>query len=78
MCRGADEGGGGMNVPQVSPADRLRGLLKGPGIITMPCCFDAWYARLVERAGFSMSFMSGFAVSAARFGLPDTGLVSYG
>ncbi|MFT5540662.1 MAG: 2-methylisocitrate lyase-like PEP mutase family enzyme [Alphaproteobacteria bacterium] len=67
-----------MNVPQVSPADRLRGLLKGPGIITMPCCFDAWSARLVERAGFSLSFMSGFAVSAARFGLPDTGLVSYG
>jgi 2-methylisocitrate lyase-like PEP mutase family enzyme len=46
--------------------------------MTMPCCFDAWSARLVERAGFPLSFMSGFAVSAARFGLPDTGLVSYG
>ena len=27
--------------------------------------------------GFSSTFMSGFAVSAARLGLPDTGLISY-
>ncbi len=43
----------------------------------MPCCFDAWSARLVARAGFPLTFMSGFAMSAARLGLPDTGLVSY-
>lgn len=44
----------------------------------MPCCFDAWSARLIERAGFPLTFMSGFSMSAARYGLPDTGLVSYG
>ena len=44
----------------------------------MPCCFDALSARLIERAGFSLTFMSGFAVSAARLGMPDTGLISYG
>jgi 2-methylisocitrate lyase-like PEP mutase family enzyme len=44
----------------------------------MPCCFDALSARLVERAGFRLTFMSGFAVSAARLGLPDTQLISYG
>ncbi|MDH3241856.1 MAG: isocitrate lyase/PEP mutase family protein [Alphaproteobacteria bacterium] len=44
----------------------------------MPCCFDAYSARLIERAGFPLTFMSGFAVSAARLGLPDTGLISYG
>ena len=43
----------------------------------MPCCFDALSARLVERAGFALTFMSGFAVSAARLALPDTGLISY-
>jgi 2-methylisocitrate lyase-like PEP mutase family enzyme len=43
----------------------------------MPCCFDALSARLVERAGFPLSFMSGFAVAAARLALPDTGLISY-
>lgn len=61
-----------------SSAARLRALLAQPGIRVMPCCFDAWSARLVERAGFPLSFMSGFAVAAARHGLPDTGLVSYG
>lgn len=44
----------------------------------MPCCFDAWSARLIERAGFPLTFMSGFSMAAARYGLPDTGLVSYG
>lgn len=44
----------------------------------MPCCFDALSARLIEQAGFPLTFMSGFAVSAARLGAPDTGLISYG
>jgi len=35
-------------------------------------------ARLIESAGFELTFMSGFAVSAARIGCPDTGLISYG
>lgn len=61
-----------------SPADRLRALLEKPGLRVMPCCFDALSARLIERAGFELTFMSGFAVSAARLALPDTGLISYG
>jgi 2-methylisocitrate lyase-like PEP mutase family enzyme len=44
----------------------------------MPCCFDAFSAKLIDQAGFPLTFMSGFAVSAARLGLPDTGLISYG
>jgi 2-methylisocitrate lyase-like PEP mutase family enzyme len=60
-----------------SPADRLRELLQRPGILTMPCCYDAFSARLVEQAGFPLTFMSGFAVSAARLALPDTGLISF-
>jgi len=56
----------------------LRRLLEAGGLLRMPCCFDAHSARLIERAGFGLSFMSGFAVSAARLGLPDTGLASYG
>jgi len=59
------------------PTERLRALLAEPGIIVMPSCFDALSARLIERTGFSATFMSGFAVSAARVGLPDTGLMSY-
>lgn len=41
-----------------------------------PCCHDGLTARLIERAGFPLAFMSGFAVAAAR-GFPDAGLVSY-
>ena len=29
-------------------------------------------ARLIEEAGFEIGFMSGFAVSASRLGMPDT------
>ena len=61
-----------------SPAAKLRALLDADELLVMPCCFDALSARLIERAGFRLSFMSGFAVSAARLGLPDTGLISYG
>jgi 2-methylisocitrate lyase-like PEP mutase family enzyme len=61
-----------------TPAAVLRRLLEAPGIRIMPCCYDALSARLVEMAGFPLTFMSGFAVSAARLALPDTGLISYG
>ena len=58
--------------------ERLRSLLARPGILTMPGCHDAMSARLIEEAGFELGFMSGFAVSASRLGMPDTGLISYG
>jgi 2-methylisocitrate lyase-like PEP mutase family enzyme len=63
---------------KTSPASQLRALLARPGLLTMPGCHDAMSARLVEEAGFELAFMSGFAVSAARLGMPDTGLISYG
>jgi len=61
-----------------SPSQRLRSLLAEPGLVVVPSCFDALSAKLIERAGFRVAFMSGFAVSAARLGVPDTGLISYG
>ena len=56
---------------------RLRKLLEGPEFIIMPCCYDGISAKLIQQSGYSLTFMSGFAVSAARLGLPDTGLISY-
>ena len=61
-----------------APPARLRALLEKPGLHVMPCCFDALSAQLIEKAGFGLTFMSGFAVSAARIGAPDTQLISYG
>lgn len=62
----------------LSSSARLKSLLAEDGLLLMPCCFDALSARLVEQAGFRLTFMSGFAVSATRLALPDTGLISYG
>jgi len=60
-----------------SPAARLRKLLaERTGILTMPCCYDALTARLVELMGFELTFMTGFGVSAAH-GFPDCQLISY-
>ncbi|MEK9846065.1 isocitrate lyase/phosphoenolpyruvate mutase family protein, partial [Thalassospira sp.] len=61
-----------------TPADQLRALLATGDLITMPCCFDALSAKLIEQEGFALTFMSGFATSAARIGEPDLGLMSYG
>ena len=58
-------------------AQQLKKLLDAPGVLVMPGCYDAFSARLVERAGFKLTFMGGFAVAAARIGMPDTGLISY-
>lgn len=61
---------------QANKVTALRRRLESSNIITMPCAFDALSAKLIEQAGFDVSFMSGFGVSAARLGLPDTGLIT--
>ncbi len=61
----------------ISPADQLRELLKQPGLLIMPGCYDAMSAKLVQAANFEVVFMSGFCVSGARLAMPDTGLISY-
>ncbi len=61
----------------MTPAQRLRDLLTQPNLEIMPGCYDALSAKLVAAAGYKVAFMSGFAVSAARLGLPDTGLISF-
>ncbi len=62
----------------MSATDKLRKLLESDTFLAMPCCYDGLSAKLVERAGFPLTFMSGFSVSAARNAVPDTGLLSYG
>jgi 2-methylisocitrate lyase-like PEP mutase family enzyme len=57
---------------------QLQNLLESPDFLTMPCCFDALSAKLIEQAGFPLTFMSGFGVAAARLARPDTGLISFG
>lgn len=61
----------GMSLGKTSAAEKLRELLDRPEILIMPCCYDGLTARLVEDAGFPLTFMTGFGVSGAH-GLPDT------
>ena len=58
-------------------ADKLKNLLDQKDIIVMPGCYDALSAKLIEREELNAGFMSGFAVSSTRLGMPDTGLISF-
>ena len=58
-------------------AAMLREKIAKGDFMPMPCCFDALSAKMIEQAGFGVTFMSGFAASASRLGQPDLGLMSY-
>lgn len=62
----------------MSNAQKLRTLLAEDRCLMMPCCWDGLSSKLIAQAGFEASFMSGFAVSGAKLGEPDLGLISFG
>ena len=43
--------------------DEMDGTRKSEMPILLPCCYDGLTARLVARAGFEATFMTGFGVS---------------
>ena len=45
------------------------------GFVLAPGVYNGMFARLVEEAGFSAIYMTGFG-TAARYGYPDTGLIT--
>jgi 2-methylisocitrate lyase-like PEP mutase family enzyme len=55
---------------------RVQDLLAAHGALMFPGAYDALSAKLVERAGFELTFISGYSVSAARLGEPDFGLLT--
>ena len=55
---------------------RVHDLIAAHGTIVFPGVYDALSAKLVERAGFEMTFISGYSVSASRLGEPDFGLLT--
>src|SRR5262249_13104159 len=46
--------------------------------LVLPGAHDALSARLIEMAGFSAYIIGGYPVSAARYALPDLGLLGFG
>ncbi len=55
---------------------KLRELLEQPQVILAPGAYDPLSARLVEEAGFSAVYMTGFGTSAGLAGIPDVGLLT--
>lgn len=61
---------------QVSTARCFRELLAKPDIVVAPGAYDAWSARLIERAGLPAVYMTGYGAAASILGVPDLGLVT--
>lgn len=55
---------------------KLREMLHQDGIIRAPGAYDAWSARLVEKAGFPAVYMTGYGTSISLTGKPDIGLIT--
>ncbi len=55
---------------------QLRQLLKTGQPLFVPGCYDALSARILERVGFPVIYMTGYGTSLALLGLPDAGLAT--
>ncbi len=56
----------------------LRRLVSQKQGLVVPGAYDGVSAKLVERAGFPVVYMTGYGVSASRLGLPDMGFAGLG
>ena len=56
---------------------RMHRLIEEEGIVLMPGIYDALSAAVLQSLGFRAGFISGYAVSASRLGMPDIGLLTY-
>jgi 2,3-dimethylmalate lyase len=59
-----------------SPGRRLRKAMAAQTPLLLPGLHDALSARLVQRAGFDVGYLSGSATAMALLGLPDIGLLT--
>jgi 2-methylisocitrate lyase-like PEP mutase family enzyme len=55
---------------------RIGRILDEVGSIAFPGVFDTLSARIAERVGFPMAFVSGYSVAATSIGEPDMGLLT--
>jgi 2-methylisocitrate lyase-like PEP mutase family enzyme len=58
------------------PTTRVAEILRQNGSVVFPGVYDTLSARIVERVGFPMSFISGYSVAATSIGEPDLGLLT--
>src|SRR3954464_3640135 len=63
-------------APAAAGPGRLRRPLAGEEPVLAPGVYDGLGARLVEEAGFSCVYMTGFGTAASLLGRPDVGLLT--
>ena len=56
---------------------QLRQRIAESGLIVAPGVFDMISARIADRMGFDVLYMTGYGAVASYLGLPDAGLASY-
>ncbi len=57
-------------------ATRVHDILDKFGAVVFPGAYDAISAKMIERVGFPMGFISGYSVAASMLGEPDMGLLT--
>ena len=55
---------------------RVGQILEANGAVALPGVYDTLSARICERTGFPMAFVSGYSVAATSIGEPDLGLLT--
>jgi 2-methylisocitrate lyase-like PEP mutase family enzyme len=60
----------------IASKTRVGRILDSVGSIVFPGVYDTLSAKIVERVGFPMSFISGYSVAATSIGEPDLGLLT--
>ena len=60
----------------LSEPGRVRRILDERGTLVFPGVYDTLSAKVAERAGFPLAFVSGYAVAATLIGEPDLGLLT--
>lgn len=55
---------------------RLRQLLRKPGVVMAPGAYDALSARIIERVGFPVVYLTGAGITGGLLGLTDVGLIT--
>ncbi|NLS95695.1 MAG: hypothetical protein GXX96_26470 [Planctomycetaceae bacterium] len=55
---------------------RVGQILRQQGTVALPGVYDTLSAKICEKAGFPMTFISGYSVAATAIGEPDLGLLT--
>lgn len=64
-------------ISAASKRQQLSTRLASPGMLTAPGIFDMISARIADRMGFDLLYMTGYGTVASYLGLPDAGLATY-